>query len=363
MAIVNFQRAHDMTSPNVWFGTVTEMTANYLSTVGGDLTSTYYGVLKYKNGVVSGGTVTGYSQYYQGDIDYYFYNASLNAAKVSKYVHAGSAEQLQAYALSGNDTVYGSEYADKLLGYKGNDFIQSNAGDDYINGGVGKDVMKGGTGSDYYVVDNKNDIVIEYDGEGVDTISSTVTFDLAAKANDVEALSLEGGKKLNGYGNLLDNQLTGNTGANILDGRDGNDVIDGNAGKDIILGGKGSDNLTGGLGADIFKWSLADIGSDTDTITDFNTAEKDKLDLRDLLVGESKKDMTDLLSYIDISHQGDDKIISISSHGSFANGKLDANAIDQTIVLHDFNHAQIATFSTEEQLLKHLVTQKIILVD
>lgn len=363
MAIVNFQRVHDMTSPTVWFGTVSGMTANYLSSISGDLSATYYGALKYKNGVVSGGTITGYSQYYQGDIDYYFYNASLSAAKVSKYVHNSNAEQLQAYVLSGNDTVYGSDYADKLLGYKGNDFIQANAGDDYINGGVGKDVMKGGTGNDHYVVDNKSDIVIEYVGEGADIVSSSVTFDLAAKANYVEALNLEGSKKLNGYGNSLNNQLSGNAGANVLDGRDGDDVIDGKAGKDTIIGGKGSDNLTGGLGADTFKWALADIGGHTDTITDFNITEKDRLDLRGLLVGESKKDINDLLSYIDIAHQGDDKVISISGQGGFVNGQLGANAVDQTIVLHDFNHAQLASFSTEEQLLKHLITQKIILVD
>jgi hypothetical protein len=57
----------------------------------------------------------------------------------------------------------------------------------------------------------------------------------------------------------------------------------------VVTGGLGHDDLYGTDGtADVFKWSLADLGdgsvaSVTNTITGFNAAEGDRLDLRDLL--------------------------------------------------------------------------------
>jgi Ca2+-binding RTX toxin-like protein len=53
---------------------------------------------------------------------------------------------------------------------------------------------------------------------------------------------------------------------------DGNDVNDGGGGNDKIKGGKGDDTFTGGTGADKFN-----CGKGTDSITDFNSAEGDKM--------------------------------------------------------------------------------------
>jgi Ca2+-binding RTX toxin-like protein len=77
-----------------------------------------------------------------------------------------------------------------------------------------------------------------------------------------------------------------------LFGNAGNDVIVGGSGDDLLVGGAGNDNLTGGAGADIFRFIKFENGSDT--ITDFNLSEGDKIDLRGLLtdVGFSLNDLT-----------------------------------------------------------------------
>src|SRR5262245_2288337 len=52
---------------------------------------------------------------------------------------------------------------------------------------------------------------------------------------NVENLVLQGGADLQGYGNGLNNVLTGNAGSNLLDGDAGADVMVGGAGNDALL--------------------------------------------------------------------------------------------------------------------------------
>jgi Ca2+-binding RTX toxin-like protein len=54
------------------------------------------------------------------------------------------------------------------------------------------------------------------------------------------------------------------------------DTLNGNGGNDIISGLGGNDGLTGGLGSDTFVYAN---GGGADTITDFNRAEGDKIDV------------------------------------------------------------------------------------
>jgi Ca2+-binding RTX toxin-like protein len=81
---------------------------------------------------------------------------------------------------------------------------------------------------------------------------------------------------LAGYGG--NDTLTGSSGADTLLGGDGTDTLSGGAGTDILIGGYGNDRLTGGAGADQFVFgggSVANLGNDT--ITDFNSADGDKI--------------------------------------------------------------------------------------
>jgi Ca2+-binding RTX toxin-like protein len=126
--------------------------------------------------------------------------------------------------------------------------ITGNGGTNTLSGGTGADTLIGGAGDDSYVVDNAGDVVTELAGEGVDGVSSTVTWTLGA---NVEKLTLSGTSSINGTGNALNNVLTGNSGNNTLTGGAGNDTIDGGTGSDTMLGGAGNDTFVVNVSTDV----------------------------------------------------------------------------------------------------------------
>jgi Ca2+-binding RTX toxin-like protein len=81
-------------------------------------------------------------------------------------------------------------------------------------------------------------------------------------------------------------KFTGTKASEYLFGYSGNDSISGGLGNDTLIGGLGKDTLTGGVGSDLFKFiSLNDsspLPKQADTITDFNHAQGDKIDLSDI---------------------------------------------------------------------------------
>ena len=132
----------------------------------------------------------------------------------------------------------GNALNNTLIGNSADNLLTGGAGDDLLDGGAGLDTLIGGTGDDRYVVDNTGDIVIENAGEGIDSVSSSVTYTLTA---NVENLTLTGTAAINGTGNELGNILIGNSAANTLMGGAGDDTLDGGAGADILIGGTGND--------------------------------------------------------------------------------------------------------------------------
>lgn len=108
-------------------------------------------------------------------------------------------------------------------GNASDNIIIGNEGDNTLNGAGGVDTLLGGWGNDVYIVDTTTDVISEYEGEGLDTIQSSITFSLAAIAN-VENLTLTGSAAINGTGNELANILTGNSGVNTLTGGLGDDT-------------------------------------------------------------------------------------------------------------------------------------------
>jgi len=187
----------------------------------------------------------------------------------------------------GNDRLNGGAGNDTLYGGEGNDILYGGgAGNDFLDGGEGADTMYGGKGDDTYVVDNAGDKVTENANEGIDTIISSTNMyfmDLIkTKLNpilNVESLILEeGSDAIDGWGNYLDNVITGNENNNRLKGEAGNDTLYGGAGNDTIYGngdygyfyGIGdNDLLDGGEGADTMYGGKGD-----DTYVVDNTGDK-----------------------------------------------------------------------------------------
>ena len=121
-------------------------------------------------------------------------------------------------------------------------------------------------------MDNNKDVVIEAAGAGTDLVMASIGYTLGA---NVEYLTLTGSAAINGTGNDLSNMITGNGAGNFL------------------MGGLGADTLTGGLGADIFAYtSVSESGVATgtwDVITDFSSAQGDKIDLSKIDANPLKK--------------------------------------------------------------------------
>ncbi|NBF06967.1 type I secretion C-terminal target domain-containing protein [Pseudomonas sp. Fl5BN2] len=133
---------------------------------------------------------------------------------------------------------------------------------------------------------------------------------------------------LGGDGNDI---LFGQGGNDLLDGGRGNDILLGGTGNDILIGGKGNDILIGGSGADTFVWKAGDIGNDV--IKDFKASEGDRIDLRDLLQGESGSTIDNFLKITTVDGVS---TLQVSSEGKLnAAGGL-ANA-DVTIKLEGNN--------------------------
>jgi Ca2+-binding RTX toxin-like protein len=187
---------------------------------------------------VDGGTPPNYEAigYRGGEADNYF---------------VGGLGNDRAFGFGGKDTLIGAGGNDTLDGGLGDDRLEGGDGNDLLYGGLGADYMAGGAGDDYYEVGDAGDLVVEKDGEGIDTVRSIVDYVLLSA---VENLTLGAGKY--GAGNELSNTIEGNTNSNVLDGRLGNDT------------------LSGGAGADQFVFSTAlNAATNVDRITDFSVVE------------------------------------------------------------------------------------------
>ena len=221
------------------------------------------------------------------------------------------------------DTLKGGTGNDQLNGGSGDDFIEGEAGDDELNGGDGQDTLGGGNGNDIIKGNAGNDFLTGWlgddiinGGNGFDTLQGGDDADTLNGGNDADTLKGgSGNDQLNGdngddfiEGQANDDELNGGDGQDTLGGGNGQDIINGNAGNDSLTGWLGDDTLTGGTGNDILQggdgldilngeqgtdtliggsnsdrfkfdlgtqFNLTDIGSDI--ITDFNSAESDKI--------------------------------------------------------------------------------------
>ncbi|AYC33300.1 heme peroxidase [Pseudomonas cavernae] len=165
---------------------------------------------------------------------------------LASYMLGANVEHLY-FEGSGNFEGIGNGLSNRIVGWAGNDTLNSGAGHDIIIGGGGADTMFGGDGNDAYAVTDLGDVVAEGEGLGTDSVwTSLASYMLGA---NVEHLYFEGSGNFEGIGNGLSNRIVGWA---------GNDTLNGGAGHDIIIGGGGADTMFGGDGNDAY--AVTDLG-------------------------------------------------------------------------------------------------------
>ena len=211
--------------------------------------------------------------------------------------------------LPGNDTVSGGDGNDILFG----DLVSFNgiAGEGYqamqafVAQQTGVDVSKVTTSNVHqYITEHYQAFDVSGAHDGNDTL-------LGGAGNDI---------------------LFGSGGNDLLDGGKGNDILLGGTGNDTLIGGQGNDILIGGSGADTFVWKAGDTGNDV--IKDFKASEGDRIDLRDLLQGETGSTIDNFLKITTVDGTSS---LQVSSTGKFNSGDAAAATPDVTIKLEGNN--------------------------
>ncbi|PUE30396.1 hypothetical protein B9Z39_02470 [Limnohabitans sp. JirII-29] len=209
--------------------------------------------------------------------------------------------------LGGNDYLYGGNQDDVMNGGEGNDSLDAGNGNDTLTGGTGADTLYGGYGNDTYVFnqgDGADTIYdVEYTAGNVDTLqlgaallvtdttldrigsdlklswgADTVTVQnyFSGTYYQVEKISFADGTtwgmvdvagKLTQNGTAYADYMYGlNDYANRMNGLGGNDMLLGGNQDDVLDGGEGSDYMLGYVGNDTYT-----IDSETDVVyEDYN---------------------------------------------------------------------------------------------
>ena len=154
----------------------------------------------------------------------------------------------------GSALIFGTDFADKIIGRKGNSEMLGRAGNDTFAGGGNFDTLDGGSGIDTLLCSGR----------------SSVTVNLAhgTVSNGDQVTSIE-----NVVGTIVGDLLIGDAAANLLQGAGGDDTLDGGAGFDTLAGGSGVDSFV------YLATSAAPVGRGVDTISDFSVRGGDVIDL------------------------------------------------------------------------------------
>ncbi|WP_108945281.1 retention module-containing protein [Shewanella halifaxensis] len=206
--------------------------------------------------------------------------------------------------------------------------VSSGNGNDHIETAKGNDIIYAGeTGADGFGSDDEIELssstllahhIMTGTLRGSDSMIDSDGLLLSNDVSSAKADVVNGGSGHDMiFGQSGSDILYGHTGNDLIDGGSHNDGLRGGAGNDILIGGLGDDVLRGDNGADTFLWDANSVdGTDTtDHITDFDLTE-DKLDLSDILQGDSVSELLPFIEFTDVN--GSTSInIDTDQNGSF----------------------------------------------
>lgn len=256
-----------------------------------------------------------------------------NGTDTASYAGAGSAVTVNLTTTAGQNTVgvgtdtlsgfenlRGSSFNDTLTGNASSNVIEGGAGNDTINGAGGTDTVSYASAGSAVTVNLTTTTGQNTVGAGTDTITNT--------------------ENLTGSG--FNDTLTGNSSANTIIGGAGNDNINGGGGNDFLYGGAGTDTLTGSTGGDVFVFENATAFGGSDTITDFSTAQVDKLNISDLL--DAYDPLNDAISdFVRITDNGTHSFLSVDADGG-------GNSFTQIAQLSAVTNIAAGATATETEL-------------
>ncbi len=176
---------------------------------------------------------------------------------------------IENLTLTGSSSQFGVGNAldNVMRGGTSADDLYGRAGNDTLRGGTGSaNTLLGQEGDDLYIVEAAGDTVIEFAGEGTDTVETALSSFVLR--DNVENLTYTGTAGFTGIGSSDGNTIRGGAGVDFLSGLDGNDTL---------IGGNGADILVGGNGADDFRVVSSETG--VDRILDF-TSGSDRISLQ-----------------------------------------------------------------------------------
>ncbi|WP_434649350.1 retention module-containing protein [Pseudomonas sp. D1-2] len=213
-------------------------------------------------------------------------------------------------------------------------------GADTVNGADGNDILFGDlvsfngiAGEGYQAIQS---FVAQQSGADVSKVTTSNVHQYITEhytAFDVSGAHDGNDTLLGGAGNDI---IFGQGGKDLLDGGKGNDILLGGSGADTLIGGTGNDTLIGGLGGDTFVWKAGDTGNDV--IKDFKAGDGDRIDLRDLLQGETGSTIDHFLK---ISTVDGVSSLQVSTTGQFNAANGAAATPDVTIKLEGNNWSNI----------------------
>lgn len=205
---------------------------------------------------------------------------------------------------SGADVLIGDAVGNDLFGGAGADMLVGQGGNDSLDGGPGLDTLQGGLGDDFYWDPDLGDTLVEFAGEGEDTVwVLAINYTLPANLENLHFSNP--GVVHGGYGNDQDNSIEGGDLGDLLAGGAGDDTLTGLWGDDILRGDSGDDLLIGFDGTDTavlsglaggYAFAHNDLGGVT--ITDTNPADGD--------------DGVDILIEVEFARFGDGTVLNLA---------------------------------------------------